>query len=101
MPEEHLRVRLTAQQMEKLDQLAEKTGVNRSQVVRRLLDDATSDLKATSKRLTEEEALDLLHEQARGGRVSAIVEVLRREQEEDPRQRAFLAVEQLAEERRQ
>ena len=45
-------------------------GVTRSQAIRRLLDDATGDLKATSKRLTEEEALDLLYERARGGRVS-------------------------------
>ena len=99
--EAHLRVRLTEQQMAKLDELADRMGVTRSQVIRRLLDDATGDLKATSRRLTEGEALDLLHEQARGGRVSAIVEVLRRERDEDPRQRAFMALEQLAAERRQ
>jgi antitoxin component of RelBE/YafQ-DinJ toxin-antitoxin module len=99
--EAHLRVRLTEQQMERLDALAGRMGVTRSQVIRRLLNDATEDLKATSRRLTEEEALDLLHEQARGGRVSAIVEVLRRERDEDPRQRAFMALEQLAAERRQ
>jgi hypothetical protein len=70
-------------------------------LLRRLVDDATKDLKATSRRLTEDEALDLLHEQARSGRVSAIVEVLRHHRNEDPRKRAFLALEQLIEERRQ
>jgi Ribbon-helix-helix protein, copG family len=38
--------------MAKLDELADRMGVTRSQAIRRLLDDATGDLKATSKRLT-------------------------------------------------
>ena len=89
---------MSASQVGKLDELADRMGLTRSQLLRRLVD-ATADMKTTSKRLTEEEALDLLHEQARGGRVSAIVEVVRRYREEDPRKRAFLALERLAEER--
>ena len=87
--------------MAKLDELAGRLGVTRSQLLRRLVDSATADVAATSSRLTEEEALDLLHEQARAGRVSALVEILRRCREEDPRARAFLALEQLVAERRQ
>ena len=87
---------MSASQVGKLDELADRMGLTRFQLLRRLVDDATADMKTTSKRLTEEEALDLLHEQAGGGRVSAIVEVVRRYREEDPRKRAFLALERLA-----
>jgi predicted transcriptional regulator len=96
---EHLTIRMPASQVAKLDELAGRTGVTRSQVLRRLVESATADVGATSCRLTEDEALDLLHEQARAGRVSAIAEVLRRHREDDPRARAFLAFEQLAAER--
>lgn len=97
----HLTMRVTQSQVERIDALADSMNLTRSQLLRRLIDDATEDVKASSRRLSEDEALDLLHEQARAGRVSAIVEVLRREREQDPRQRAFMALEQLAEERRQ
>jgi hypothetical protein len=62
---EHLTVRMPFQ-VGKLDEVADRMGLTRSQSLRRLVDDATADMKTTSKRLTEEEALDLLHEQARG-----------------------------------
>jgi hypothetical protein len=70
-------------------------------VLRRLIDEAAGGIDVPAVRLTPDEALDLLHEQARAGRTSAIVEILRRAAQEDPRERALLAFEQLAEERRQ
>jgi hypothetical protein len=42
----------------------------------------------------------LLHEQARAGRTSAIVEILRRDSQEDLRERALLALQQMVAERR-
>jgi Ribbon-helix-helix protein, copG family len=54
---------MAASQVGKLDELADRMGLTRSQLLRRVVDDAAADMKTTSKRLTEEEAL---HEQARG-----------------------------------
>jgi Ribbon-helix-helix protein, copG family len=54
---------MSASQVGKLDELADRMGLTRSQLLRRVVDDAAADMKTTSKRLTEEEAL---HEQARG-----------------------------------
>jgi hypothetical protein len=50
---------------------------------------------------TEEELLELLSEKARQGNVAAIRSLLARTDDTDPRQRALLAFEQIAEERRQ
>jgi hypothetical protein len=95
----HVSVRLSPPQLAKLDALAERGGVSRSQVIRRLIDAAGGDVPVPSERLTREEALDLLHEQARSGRTAAISEVLRRQEAEDPRARALAVFEAMARER--
>ena len=97
----HVSVRLSPAQAARLGELARRAGVSRSQALRRLIDEATADISVGAVRLSKYEALDLLHEQARAGRTSAIVEILRRAAQEDPRERALLAFEQLAAERRQ
>jgi hypothetical protein len=51
--------------------------------------------------LTTAELLELLSEKARQGNVAAIRSLLAREEELDPRQRAMLSFEALAEERGQ
>jgi hypothetical protein len=101
MADDHVSVRLSPSQTARLDELAQRAGVSRSQILRRLIDNATADIAVPSTRLSREEALDLLHEQARAGRTSAIVEVLRSEALDDPRERALLAFEQMVEDRRQ
>jgi hypothetical protein len=70
-------------------------------MVRRLIDAASEDVVVPSNRLTEQEALDLLHEAARAGRVSALTEILRREERADPRERAMESFQAMLAERRQ
>jgi predicted transcriptional regulator len=101
MADGHVSVRLSPSQTARLDELARRAGVSRSQILRRLIDKAAADIGVPAVRLSRGEALDLLHEQARAGRTSAIVEILRREALEDPRERALLAFQQMVEERRQ
>ena len=81
MPDIHLH--MTSQQQVKLDVLAERASTTRSGVVRRLIDAAAADVRIPGERLTESELLDLLHEQAKAGRVAAIVSLLRREDQRD------------------
>ena len=81
MPDIHLH--MTSQQQGKLDVLAERASTTRSGVVRRLIDAAAADVRIPGERLTESELLDLLHEQAKAGRVAAIVSLLRREDQRD------------------
>ena len=81
MPDVHLR--MTESQMAKLDALAERAGITRSKVVRRLIDAAGMDIRVPGERLTESELIDLLNEQARAGRTAAIVTLLRRENQRD------------------
>jgi hypothetical protein len=87
VPDVHLRVSV-AQQV-KLDALAERASTTRSGVVRRLIDAAAADVRVPGQRLTESELLDLLHEQAKAGRVAAIVSLLRREDQRDEVDRAL------------
>jgi hypothetical protein len=77
----HLRV--SGAQMAKLDVLAERAGTTRSGVVRRLIDEASANVRVPGERLSESELLDLLNEQARAGRTAAIVTLLRREEQKD------------------
>jgi hypothetical protein len=74
---------MSATQQHKLDVLAERAGTTRSGIVRRLIHQAATDVRVPGERLTESELLDLLHEQARSGRVAAIVTLLRREDQRD------------------
>jgi hypothetical protein len=50
---------------------------------------------------SEEELLAILGEKARAGNVAAVRTLLARDEAKDPRERAFLAFEQLAAARRQ
>jgi hypothetical protein len=81
VPDVHLRMSV-AQQV-KLDALAERASTTRSGIVRRLIDAAAADVRVPGERLTESELIDLLHEQARAGRVAAILGLLRREDQRD------------------
>ena len=57
----------------------------RSGLIRRLIDAAAAeaDVRIPGERLTESELLDLLHEQSRGGRSSAITHLLQRQDSRD------------------
>jgi hypothetical protein len=76
-------LRMTSAQQHKLDVLAERAATTRSGVVRRLIDMAAADVRVPGERLTESELLDLLNEQARAGRSSAIIHLLQREGQRD------------------
>lgn len=86
----------------RLDDLAEERGIDRSRLVRQLLEAGLRGRPAPlSESLSEDELLGLLTEKARAGNVSAIRSLLLREEQADPHRRALLAFEQIAEERRQ
>jgi hypothetical protein len=76
-------LRMTVSQQRKLDVLAERASTTRSGVIRRLIDAAAADVRLPGERLTESELLDLLNEQARAGRSSAIIHLLQREDSRD------------------
>jgi hypothetical protein len=74
----------------------------RAALVREMLEQGVQGVPAPpSETPTEEELLELLSEKARQGNVAAIRSLLARTDETDPRHRALLAFEQIAEERRQ
>jgi hypothetical protein len=87
MTDVHLR--MSVAQQSKLDVLAERAGTTRSGVVRRLIDEAASGVRVPGERLSESELLGLLHEQAKAGRVAAILALLRREEQRDEVDRAL------------
>jgi hypothetical protein len=78
-------LRMSPSQQAKLDMLAERASTTRSGLVRRLIDAAAAeaDVRIPGERLTESELLDLLNEQARAGRSSAIIHPLQREDQRD------------------
>jgi hypothetical protein len=78
-----IHLRMTVSQQERLDVLAERASTTRSGVIRRLIDQAAADVRIPGERLTESELLDLLNEQARAGRPSAIIHLLQRENQRD------------------
>jgi hypothetical protein len=85
-----LSVRLTGRMFEQLDALAAERGVNRTRLVRLLLEAGLRDRPApSSEPPSEEELIALLSEKARQGNVSAIRSLLVREHESDPRARAI------------
>jgi hypothetical protein len=86
----------------RLDVLAQERGIDRSRLVRQLLEAGLQGRPAPpSGALSEQDLLDLLTERARQGNVSAIRSLLLREEQADPRHRALLAFEQIVEGRRQ
>jgi hypothetical protein len=80
-----IHMRLTASQLKKLDELAARASTTRSGLIRRLIDVAAAEanVRIPGERLTESELLDLLNEQARSGRSSAIIHLLQREDQRD------------------
>jgi hypothetical protein len=97
-----LSVRLTDRMFRQLDEFAAERGITRTRLVRQLLEAGLRERPTPpSERPSEMELLAILTEKARAGNVAAVRTLLAREEAKDPRERAFLAVEQLAAERRQ
>jgi hypothetical protein len=85
-------VRLPDGVFERLDALAQERGVDRTRVVRQLLEAGLRDRPAPPVDMpTEEELLGLLAERARAGNVSAARTLLARESVSDPREAALVA----------
>ena len=86
--------------VERLDALAEERGIDRSRVVRQLLEAGLRDRPAPpSEPLSEEELLSVLNEKARNGHVAAARALLARLQEHDPRERAIALFQEMVERR--
>ena len=83
---ERLSVRLTDRMFLQLDALAEERGVDRTRLVRQLLEAGLRERPAPpSDTPSEEELLALLTDRARAGNVAAIRSLLLREEQKDPR----------------
>jgi hypothetical protein len=94
---ERLSVRLTDRMFLQLDALAQERGVDRTRVVRQLLEAGLRDRPVPpSETPSEEELLALLTEKARMGNVSAIRALLAREEQKDPRKPALALFEEMA-----
>ena len=94
---ERLSVRLTDRMFLQLDALAAERGVDRTRVVRQLLEAGLRDRPAPpSETPSEAELLDLLAEKARMGNVAAIRMLLVREEQKDPRKAALALFEEMA-----
>lgn len=97
---ERLSVRLTDRMFLQLDALAAERGVDRTRLVRQLLEAGLRERPAPpSDPPSEEELLDLLAEKARQGNVAAIRSLLMREENRDPRSRALALFSEIAAER--
>ena len=80
-----------------LDALAAERGVDRTRLVRQLLEAGLRDRPAPpSDTPSEEESLELLAEKARMGNVAAIRTLLVREEQKDPRAQALALFEAMA-----
>ena len=94
---ERLSVRLTDRMFPQLDALAAERGVDRTRLVRQLLEAGLRDRPAPpSEAPSEEELLELLAEKARMGNVAAIRTLLVREEQKDPRAQALALFEEMA-----
>jgi hypothetical protein len=94
---ERLSVRLTDRRFWQLDALARERGVDRTRVVRQLLEAGLRDRPAPpSNAPSEDELLELLAEKARMGNVAAIRTLLLREEQKDPRRAALALFEEMA-----
>ena len=95
---ERLSVRLTDRMFLQLDALAAERGIDRTRVVRQLLEAGLRDRPAPpSEGPSEEELLDLLAEKARMGNLAAIRTLLLREEQKDPRAQAIALFRTMAE----
>ena len=85
-----------------LDALAQERGVDRTRVVRQLLEAGLRDRPPPpSETPSDQELLELLAEKARMGNVSAIRALLVREEQKDPRKAALALFEDMEAARRQ
>jgi hypothetical protein len=92
-----LGVRLSDLQHAKLEAIARRDGKSKSDVVRALVDAASVEVEiAAVPRMTEDELLDVLHQQARAGRTSAVLALLKREEEQDPQARVIAMFQEMA-----
>lgn len=88
--------------LERLDALAAERGIDRSRLVRQLLDaglDARPD--PTVEPMSEDELIAVLTEKARNGHVSAARALLARLEEQNPRERVLAEFRRMADGRRQ
>ncbi len=89
----HITVRLMAEQIDRLDMVAEARGLDRSNTIRRLIDEASMTAEERRQLPTEQELLELLAERARAGNVGAVkalLDRLRRERDaEEPEPSEF------------
>ena len=90
-------VRCTDRTLARLDGLARERNLTRAALVRRLVEGAIDGMPLPIVDAPDrDELLALLSERARQGNVAAIRTLLAREDQEDPRERALLAFEQLS-----
>jgi metal-responsive CopG/Arc/MetJ family transcriptional regulator len=95
-----LSVRLPASTIEALDDLAAERGIDRSRLVRQLLDAGLRGRpKPSSEPVTENELVALLSERARAGNTAAIRTLLSRGDALDPREEAWRTLEAMVAER--
>jgi metal-responsive CopG/Arc/MetJ family transcriptional regulator len=91
-----LSVRLPASTIEALDDLAAERGVDRSRLVRQLLDAGLRNRpKPSSEPVTEDELVALLTEKARQCNTAAIRTLMARGDALDPREAAWRTLERL------
>jgi len=92
-----LSVRFNPDCYARLQAIAKARGVNLSRCLRQLVDEAAPNAPPEARpHLSRERLLDLLRERAEDGNVSAIRTLLEIERQADPRDRAMLALEQMA-----
>ncbi len=97
-----LHVRMPASLIERLDALAAERGIDRSRLIRQLLDaglEARPDPRVEP--MSEDELIGVLTERARNGHVSAARTLLARLEEQSPRERILAEFGRMAAERRQ
>jgi metal-responsive CopG/Arc/MetJ family transcriptional regulator len=95
---ERLSVRLTDRMFLQLDALAQERGVDRTRVVRQLLEAGLRDRPAPPSEMpSEDELLKVLADKARMGNVAAIRTLLAREDRKDPRASAMALFQAMAE----
>ena len=95
-----LSVRLPASTIEALDDLAAERGIDRSRLVRQLLEAGLQGRpRPSSEPVTEDELVALLSERARAGNTAAIRTLLARGVGLNPREEAWRTLEAMVAER--
>lgn len=97
-----LSVRFGPEGRRRLEAVAAARGVSLSRCVRQLVDEAAPDVPPKPrKHLSEDDLIDLLHERAADGNVTAIRALLEMERQRDPRKASIDALQRMAEAHRQ